>query len=215
MREAAMGRGFSSIEEAVQAIAEGRPTILLDAEDRENEGDLVVSAERITPHLIHFMISEGRGQLCVPVDQEIARNARLRLMIESTDLTQPQFAVPIDEKKCSTGISPLDRSMTIRRLAHPECDYRDFLAPGHIFPLIARSNGLADRRGHTEASLELMRLAGLRKAAVLCEICSSDGINMASKDELLEMSYRFELPIITIDALVEAVGVSVPPVATC
>ena len=201
-----MRKNFSTVDEAVDAVARGRAIILLDAEDRENEGDLFLAAELITPQNIHFLLTEARGQLCVPVDVEIADRVGLRLMVDSADLSLPQFAVPVDDRRCSTGVSPLERSISIRQLARPQSGPQDFLSPGHIFPLIARPGGLAERLGHTEAAIEMTRMAGLRPAGVLCEICSRDGMNMASRDELLEMAEQFQLPITTIDALVEACG---------
>ena len=205
-----MGKSFSKVGEAVRAVNNGGAIILLDAEDRENEGDLVVAAEFITPHMIHFMLTEARGHLCVPVSVEIAHRVNLSPLVADADLLLPRFAMPVDDKRCSTGVSPLDRSITIRQLAHRDSAPEDFLAPGHIFPLIARRGGLAERLGHTEAALEITQLAGLRPAAVLCEICSSDGLNMACRDELLDMASRFNLPITTIDALVDELGLAVP-----
>ncbi len=203
-----MGKTFSKVGEAIRAVANGSAIILLDAEDRENEGDLLVAAEFITPHMIHFMLTEARGQLCVPVDVETAERVQLRTLVENADLSLPRFTIPIDDVRCSTGVSPLDRSITIRHLADADSRPADFVAPGHIFPLIARPGGLSERLGHTEAALEITRLAGLRPAAVLCEVCSSDGLNMACRDELLDMAERFQLPITTIDALVEELCIS-------
>jgi 3,4-dihydroxy 2-butanone 4-phosphate synthase / GTP cyclohydrolase II len=198
-----MGKSFSTVGEAVEALAGGRAIILLDAEDRENEGDLLVAAELITPHMIHFMLIEARGQLCMPVDVETADRVKLSPLVKDAELSLPRFTIPVDHRRCSTGVSPLDRSITIRQLASESSAPQDFIAPGHIFPLIARPGGLAERLGHTEAAIEFTRLAGLRSCAVLCEICSSDGLNMACRDELLEMSARFKLPITTIDAVVD------------
>ncbi|MGH7128975.1 MAG: 3,4-dihydroxy-2-butanone-4-phosphate synthase, partial [Planctomycetaceae bacterium] len=195
---------FSRIEEAVGALADGRMVIVVDSEDRENEGDLITAAETITPQAIHFMISEGRGQLCMPLLPDIAQRLKLTPMVrEPRDSLQPRFAVPIDHRQCATGISPLERAFSIRSICDPNSRPEDFVRPGHIFPLIARPEGVLARTGHTEAAVDLVRMAGRTPAGVLCEVCSNDGMGMAERDELFELSARFGLPIITIDALVE------------
>lgn len=198
-----MSRQFSTVEEGIEAIAAGRAVIVLDSEERENEGDFVAAAETITPQLIDFMVRQGRGQLCVPVLPDVAARLNLTLMVEDTDDTAPRFAIPIDHRSCGTGISPLARAISIQFMLEPESRAEDFVRPGHIFPLIARSGGVLQRTGHTEAAVDLARLAGRAAAGVLCEICSRDGMNMANRDELLEMAAEFRIPIITVDALVE------------
>lgn len=199
-----MRPNFSDIEEAVEAIAAGRIVIVLDSEDREDEGDFVLAAEAVTAELIHFMISEGRGQLCLPVVPEIAERLQLTLMVSHTRGDgAPRFAIPVDHVTCRTGISPWERAYTIRQMLDPHSRPDDFIRPGHIFPLIAQPGGVLQRTGHTEAAVDLARLAGLTPAGILCEVCSRDRHNMASRDELLELGAAHRLPVITIDALVE------------
>lgn len=198
-----MGRQFSSVEEGIGAVAAGRAVIVVDSEDRENEGDFIAAAETITPQLIDFMVCQGRGQLCVPVLPEIQQRLDLKLMVEGTDDMAPKFAVPIDHRSCGTGISPLARAISIQFMLEPEARPEDFVRPGHIFPLIARPGGVLQRTGHTEAAVDLARLAGRTPAGVLCEICSRDGMNMANRDELMDIASLFNIPIITVDALVE------------
>jgi 3,4-dihydroxy 2-butanone 4-phosphate synthase/GTP cyclohydrolase II len=194
--------GFSRLEEAIEALANGRIVIVADAEERENEGDLLVAAEKVTAESVHFMISEGRGQLCMPLRSEIARRLQLRPMVPNKSLGTPCFAVPVDHRFCRTGISPKERAFTIQMMIDPTTRPDDFVRPGHIFPLIARDGGVLQRPGHTEASVELTRMAGLTGAGVLCEICSRDGRNMATGDELMQIAETFHLPIITIDEVI-------------
>lgn len=198
-----MLKPFALIEDALEALAAGRVVIVVDSEDRENEGDFVAAAGTITPQTIHLMVSEGRGQLCMPVMPDAARRLNLTPMVETGDMTAPRFAIPIDHQRCTTGISPLERAFTIRRMVEEDSRADEFLRPGHIFPLIARPNGVLQRTGHTEAGVDLARLAGLPPAAVLCEICSRDGLNMALRDELFELAGELQMPIITIDDLVD------------
>jgi 3,4-dihydroxy 2-butanone 4-phosphate synthase/GTP cyclohydrolase II len=194
--------GFSRMEDALEALASGRMIIVADAEERENEGDLVVAAEKVTTEAVHFMISEGRGQLCMPLRSEIARRLRLRPMVPNKSLAMPCFAVPIDHRFCRTGISPKERAFTIQSVMDSTSCSDDFVRPGHIFPLIARDGGVLQRPGHTEATVDLVRMAGLSGASVLCEICSRDGRNMATGDELMQFAESFHLPIITIDDVI-------------
>jgi len=194
---------FSRIEEAVSALAQGRMIIVVDAEDRENEGDLVMAAEKVTAESIHFMISEGRGQLCTPILPDTGRRLRLRQMVTRRSASMPCFTVPVDHGICRTGISPQERAFTVRGIADPTTKPRDFVRPGHVFPLIAREGGVLERPGHTEATIDLMRMAGLVACGVLCEICSRDGKHMATGPELFELSDRFDLQIISIDQVIE------------
>jgi 3,4-dihydroxy 2-butanone 4-phosphate synthase/GTP cyclohydrolase II len=208
--------GFSRIGEALDALANGRIIIVADAEERENEGDLVAAAEKVTAETVHFMISEGRGQLCMPVRSEIARRLQLRPMVPNKSLAMPCFAVPVDHRFCRTGISPKERAFTIQMMLDPASRPDDFVRPGHIFPLIAREGGVLQRPGHTEATVDLVRMAGLTGAGVLCEICSRDGRNMATGEELMQIAETFHLPIITIDDVIrhrqlEAAGASPVP----
>lgn len=198
-----MGRQFSSLEQGIEAIAAGRAVIVVDSEDRENEGDFVAAAETISPQLIDFMVRQGCGQLCVPVMPSVAQQLDLQLMVAGTDESSPKFTIPIDHRSCGTGISALARAISIQFMLDPESRPEDFIRPGHIFPLIARPEGVLQRTGHTEAAVDLAALAGLTPAGVLCEVCSRDGRNMATRDELMDIAAEFKLPIITIDALVE------------
>lgn len=199
-----MSHSFSRIEDALEAIAQGHLVIVVDSEDRENEGDFVAAAEKVTPQMIHLMITYGRGLVCMPVLPEVARRLHLEPMVAATgDLSVPRFTIPIDHRRCHTGISPLERAYTIQSVIDPESRPADFLRPGHLFPLIARPEGVLARTGHTEATVDLADLAGLTPAGVLCEVCSRDGLNMATRDELLELAAALRIPIITIDALVE------------
>jgi 3,4-dihydroxy 2-butanone 4-phosphate synthase/GTP cyclohydrolase II len=192
-----------SIQRALEAIEAGRLVIIVDAEDRENEGDFFLAAEKATPQMIYFMLARGCGQLCVPVARELASRLRLKPLLRNTanhDATA--FAVPVDHRSCKTGISPEERVVTIRALMDPLSRPRDFVRPGHIFPLIARQGGILKRPGHTEAAVDLARLAGLTPAGVLCEICSRDGRHMAGARELASLAEEFELPILAIEDLI-------------
>jgi 3,4-dihydroxy 2-butanone 4-phosphate synthase / GTP cyclohydrolase II len=194
---------FSRIEDAVSALANGAIIIVVDAEERENEGDFVMAAEKVTAESIHFMASEGRGQLCTPVLPETGNRLRLRQMVARRKASMPCFTIPVDHALCRTGISPQERAFTVRSIADPTTKPRDFVRPGHVFPLIAREGGVLERPGHTEATVDLMRLAGLATCGLLCEICSRDGKHMATGSELFEVADRFDLPIITIDQVIE------------
>lgn len=195
---------FSRVEEGVESLAAGRVIIVVDSEDRENEGDFVAAAELITPETIYFMAQQGCGQLCVPVLPEVAERLELKPMVDkSVDPNAPRFTIPIDHRSCASGISPLERAVSIQFMLDAESQADDFLRPGHIFPLIARPEGVLQRTGHTEAAVDLTRLAGLTPAGVLCEVCSRDRRRMATRDELFEIADEFKLVVITIDELVE------------
>ncbi|MEX2287632.1 MAG: 3,4-dihydroxy-2-butanone-4-phosphate synthase [Planctomycetaceae bacterium] len=194
---------FSSVEQAIEAVAQGRIIVVVDSEDREDEGDFFIAAELVTPRTIHFMISEARGQLCMPVMPDIAQRLALKSMVPPNgDGDRPRFAIPIDHRTCRSGISPLERACTIRAIVDSTSGPDDFGRPGHIFPLIAEPNGVLTRQGHTEAAVDLARLAGLTPAGVLCEICSNDGLHTADRPELIRVARRFGLHIITIDDLI-------------
>lgn len=199
-----MRNAFSSVEQGIEAIAQGRIVIVVDSEEREDEGDFVAAADRVTPWMIHFMISQGRGQLCLPVAPEIAERLALKRMpANTTGIEQPRFAVPIDHRSCKSGISPLERASTIRAIVDSSTGPDDFVRPGHIFPLIAEAGGVLSRQGHTEASVDLVRFAGLTPVALLCEICSNDGLHTADRSELIAIAKEFDLHILTIDDLIE------------
>src|SRR5262245_11006726 len=194
---------FSRIEDALEALVIGLPVIVLDSEDRENEGDFVVAAEKITPQIVHFLITHGRGQVCMPITTDTARRLNLQPMVPARGKEMPNFTVPIDHGNCKTGISPFERCATIRAIVDEESRPEDFVRPGHMFPLVARDGGVLVRQGHTEASIDLVRMAGLSPAAVLCEICSNDGLHMARQEELLHLADDCHIPIVTIDNLID------------
>jgi 3,4-dihydroxy 2-butanone 4-phosphate synthase/GTP cyclohydrolase II len=191
------------IEDALEALSVGLLAIVVDSEDRENEGDFVVAAEKVTPQIIHFLITQGRGQVCMPVTHDTAARLGFEPMVGGGGKEMPNFTVPVDHFTCKTGISPFERCSTIHAIVDEESRPEHFVRPGHLFPLVARDGGVLVRQGHTEASVDLVRMAGLRPAAVLCEICSSDGLHMARRDELFEMAADYHLPIVSIDSLVE------------
>src|ERR1700685_1030010 len=207
--------GFSRMEEALEALAEGRMIIVADAEERENEGDLLVAAEKVTSETVHFMITHGRGQLCMPLNREIARRLQLRPMVQTKSLATPCFAVPVDHRFCRTGISPKERAFSIQMMMDPASRPQDFVRPGHIFPLIAREGGVLQRPGHTEATVDLMQMAGLNGAGVLCEICSQDGRNMATGDELMQLAQTHQMPIITIDSVIRLRQIQAATAVSC
>lgn len=194
---------FHSIEEAVEDIKQGKIIIVVDDEDRENEGDLLMAAEKVTPESINFMASHGKGMICAPLTEERARQLELNLMVErSTENMKTAFTVTVDHKSSTTGISAFERANTIRELVNPASESNDFVRPGHIFPLIAREGGVLSRSGHTEAAVELARMAGLRPAGAICEVMSDDG-TMARVPELMEFARKYDLKIITVADLIK------------
>ncbi|HEC77887.1 MAG TPA: bifunctional 3,4-dihydroxy-2-butanone-4-phosphate synthase/GTP cyclohydrolase II [candidate division WOR-3 bacterium] len=194
----------SSIEEGIKEIKKGKPVIVVDDENRENEGDFIAAAEKVTPKLINFMAKYGRGLICVPMKQERLEELEIPIMVEeNTALHGTPFTVSVDVKKgTTTGISAFDRARTVKALIDKKTKPSDFARPGHIFPLRAVDGGVLRRAGHTEASVDLARLAGFYPAGVLCEILSSDG-TMARLPELKKIARRFHLKIITIKDLIE------------
>jgi len=193
---------FSSIQEATDAIARGELVIVVDAEDRENEGDFVCAAERVTPGLVNFMIKHGRGLLCVSLLPDICRRLKLSPMVdENTAPLQTAFAVPVDHRSIKTGITAQERSRTIRALVDPNSTADDFLRPGHVLPLVAKEGGVLRRAGHTEATVDLARMAGLAPSGVLCEILNDAG-GRANRDELLAIAQMHNLEIISIEQLI-------------
>lgn len=193
---------FNTIEEALEDIKEGKIVIVVDDEDRENEGDLLMAAECVTPEAINFMATYGRGLICMPIDEEKAKVLNLHPMVENnTDNHETAFTVSIDHINTTTGISAYERAFTIQKVLK-DSEPLDFRRPGHIFPLIAKSGGVLKRVGHTEAAVDLSRLAGLEPAGVICEIMSKDG-TMARTTELMEFVKKHNLKIITIADLVD------------
>jgi 3,4-dihydroxy 2-butanone 4-phosphate synthase/GTP cyclohydrolase II len=195
---------FTPIEEALEAVRTGRILIVVDDEDRENEGDFIMAADRVTPEAINFMAREGRGLVCVPITRERAAELRLEPMVpENTALHETAFTVSVDARAgTTTGISAADRAATIRALVDPQTRPADLARPGHVFPLIAMNGGVLRRAGHTEATVDLARLAGLGPAGVLCEVIDDDG-TMARLPRLLQISQRHGLPILTIEDLIK------------
>jgi len=194
---------LNTIEEAIEDFREGKFLIVVDDEDRENEGDFIIAAEKITPEKVNFMIKEGRGVLCVPITEERCDELELPMQAQAnTSIYETPFTVTVDKLEgCTTGVSMQDRAMTIQALADPQSKPADFGRPGHINPLKARSRGVLRRAGHTEATVDLARLAGLRPAGALIEIINEDG-TMARLPELMEVSRKYGIKIISIKDLI-------------
>ena len=195
---------FNTIDEAVEDFRSGKILIVVDDEDRENEGDFILAAEKVTPEAINFFISEGRGVVCAPITAGRSIELNLDLMVDkNTSIHETPFTVAVDYLHgTTTGVSALDRAATVRALADPNIKAEDFGRPGHIFPLRAVDGGVLRRAGHTEAAIDLCRLAGVQPAAVLCEILNADG-RMARVPELLLVAKKFGLKLITVRALIE------------
>jgi len=194
---------FDSIESAIEDIRKGRIIIVADDEDRENEGDFVMAAEKTTAEAINLMAKYGRGLICVPITREKAYQLDLDYMVtENADPNEAAFTVSIDHKKTTTtGISASDRSNTIKELIDDDASPSAFRRPGHVFPLIGAKGGVLRRAGHTEASIDLARLAGLRSSGVICEIMKDDG-EMARVPDLMKIARNFDMKIITIKDLI-------------
>ena len=194
---------LNTIEEAIADFKEGNFVIVVDDEDRENEGDFIIAAEKITPEKVNFMLTHGRGVLCAPITEERCAELELDMQVSSnTSIYETPFTVTVDLLEgCTTGVSMHDRAMTIRALADPKTKPSDLGRPGHVNPLRARSRGVLRRAGHTEASVDLAKLAGLYPAAALIEIINEDG-TMARLPQLVEVARRFGLKIISIKDLI-------------
>ena len=194
---------FATIEEALEDIRQGKMVIVVDSEDRENEGDLVMAAEKVTPQAINFMASKAKGLICVSITKERAEELELPpMVVDNTAPYKTAFTISVDAVEgTTTGISAYDRAITVKKLADPKAKAKDFARPGHIFPIIARKGGVLERTGHTEASLDLARLAGLYPAGVMCEIMNEDG-TMARLPQLEEFAKKYGLKIVKIEDLV-------------
>ena len=195
---------LDTIPDAIEAIKKGRAIIVVDDANRENEGDFIAAAEKITPELINFMASHGRGLICSPLTESRCQELQLSKMVSNnTDPLETAFTVSVDLKGngITTGISAADRSKTIKALINPKTTPFDLSRPGHIFPLIAKSGGVLRRTGHTEAAIDFARLAGMKPAGVICEIMNEDG-TMARLPELIEVAEKFNLKIVSIEDLV-------------
>lgn len=193
---------FNTIEEAIEDIKNGKIIVVVDDEDRENEGDLLMAAEKATPEAINFMAKYGRGLICMPILGERLRKLKIPQMVtQNTDLHQTAFTVSIDAVETTTGISAFERSATILKVLDPDANPEDFKRPGHIFPLEAREGGVLKRSGHTEAAVDFARLADLYPAGVICEIMNEDG-TMARVGELMAYVKEHQLKIVTIADLI-------------
>ena len=193
---------FSTIEAAVEAIRQGKIIICVDAEDRENEGDFICAAEKVTPETVNFMITHGRGQLCMPILPEVSERLALQPMADSN--TAPlgtNYTVPVDHHSTRTGITAAERALTIQALCDPTSLPSDFHQPGHLFPLVAKKGGVLRRAGHTEAAVDLARMASLTPAGTICEILGVKG-DRASRDELLALATKYDLPMVSIKQLI-------------
>lgn len=194
---------FNTIEEAIAEIRAGKMVIVVDDEDRENEGDLIIAAEKVTPEAINFMATYGRGLICVPMTGKRLDELDLQPMVaHNTDNHETAFTVSVDASSSTTGISAFERAATVRVLIDPKTKPQDLRRPGHIFPLRAKDGGVLRRAGHTEAAVDLARLAGLYPAGVLCEIMNDDG-TMARVPELMKFARKHNLKIITIADLIK------------
>ena len=194
---------FNDIEDAVADIRAGKIIIVIDDEDRENEGDLVMAAEKVTGEAINFMATYGKGLICTPMEEEILKELQINSMVENnTDNHETAFTVSVDYKDTTTGISAYERALTISKLLENDVKPEDFRRPGHVFPLAARKNGVLERTGHTEAAVDLAKLAGLKSAGVICEVMKEDG-HMARTEDLIKMAKEHNLKIITVKSLLE------------
>ena len=195
---------LNTIEEAIEDFREGKFLIVVDDEDRENEGDFIIAAEKITPEKVNFMMVNGRGVLCVPISEERCEELDLNMQVaRNTSILETPFTITVDKvgDDCSTGVSVYDRAQTILALADPATKPSDLGRPGHINPLRARSRGVLSRAGHTEAAVDMAKLAGLRPAGALIEILNEDG-TMARLPELIQVSEKFGIKIVSIRDLI-------------
>ena len=194
---------FNTIEEAIEEFRKGRMIVVVDDEDRENEGDLVIPAEKITPHIINFMAKHGGGLICLPIVRERLEELNIdRMVTKNTDPNRTAFTVSVDAVECTTGISAQERALTVKKVLDPKSKIRDFTRPGHIFPIEYKEGGVLVRAGHTEASVDLAKMAGFYPAGVICEIMNEDG-SMARVPELMKYVKKHKLKIITIKDLID------------
>lgn len=192
---------FSTVEEALEDLKQGKIILVTDDEERENEGDFICAAEYATTENVNFMAKYGKGLICMPMSEDLCSRLQLPQMVgKNTDNHETAFTVSIDYVETTTGISAKERGMTARRCVSEEAKPEDFRRPGHMFPLLAKKNGVLEREGHTEATVDLMRLAGLKECGLCCEIMREDGTMMRS-EELKELAQQWDLKFITIEAL--------------
>ena len=193
---------YTTVENAVAELKKGKAIIVVDDENRENEGDFVALAEFATPEMINFMATEGRGLICVPIEEEKAAQLDLQAMtVHNSDPHGTAFTISIDHSSNHTGISAFERSDTILNMLGNNATPADFKRPGHTFPLVAKTGGVLKRPGHTEAAVDLAKLAGVEPVGVICEILNKDG-TMARGPQLIEVADRFDLVILTIQDLI-------------
>ena len=195
---------LNTIEEAIEDIRQGKIIIVVDDEDRENEGDFLAAAEMVTPEMINFMATQGRGLICAPLTENRCKELGLHAMVSNnTDHMETAFTVSVDLRGhgVTTGISAADRSKTVLSLVNPDIKSHELARPGHIFPLIAKQGGVLRRTGHTEAAIDFARLAGFKSAGVICEIMNEDG-SMARLPELVDVAKKFDLKLVSIEDLV-------------
>lgn len=193
---------FNNIEEAIEDIKNGKMVLVIDDEDRENEGDLIMAADKVTPEAINFMAIHARGLICTPMSGEMLDKLGMEQMVaKNTDNHETAFTVSVDHVDTTTGISAFERALTIQKMLGDDAKPEDFRRPGHVFPLRARTGGVLRRSGHTEATVDLAVLAGLKPAGICCEIMSENG-EMARTPELLEFAKRHDLKIITVANLI-------------
>ena len=195
--------GFDSVEEALEELRNGKIILVTDDPDRENEGDFICAAEFATTENINFMATHGKGLICMPMSEEYVRKLQFPQMVaENSDNHETAFTVSVDHISTTTGISAAERSVTAMKCVDENAKPEDFRRPGHMFPLLAKKNGVLERNGHTEATVDLMRIAGLKECGLCCEIMKEDG-TMMRKEDLIEMSEKFNLKFITIKAIQE------------
>ena len=193
--------GFATIDEALQDLRDGKLILVIDDPDRENEGDLICAAEFATTENVNFMATHAKGLICMPMSEEICRRLQFPQMVtDNTDNHETAFTVSVDYVETTTGISAKERGLTARKCVEDGVKPQDFRRPGHMFPLMAKKNGVLERNGHTEATVDLMKLAGLKQCGLCCEIMKDDG-TMMRMDELKELAQKYQLKFITIAAL--------------
>ena len=192
---------FSTVEEALEDLKNGKIILVADDEDRENEGDMICAAEFATTENVNFMATHAKGLICMPMSEEICRRLQFPQMVtDNTDNHETAFTVSVDYVETTTGISAKERGLTARKCVEDGVKPQDFRRPGHMFPLMAKKNGVLERNGHTEATVDLMKLAGLKQCGLCCEIMKDDG-TMMRMDELKELAQKYQLKFITIAAL--------------
>ena len=198
-----MKMNYKAVRNVLDTLKKGKIALVMDDKERENEGDLICSAEAATTENVNFMASYAKGLICMPMSAEIAEKLMLAPMVEhNTDNHETAFTVSIDHKNTTTGISAEERGFTARMCVDENAEPLDFRRPGHMFPLIAKAGGVLERNGHTEATVDLMKLAGLKECGLCCEIMSEDG-KMMRTDELISFAGKYNIPYITVKDLQE------------